>query len=141
MRIASLFAGAVLLGGCQPRDARSQTACLRYEPVKVELTGNLKLETRPGPPNYGESPTDQRLTVPVLDLATPVSTCADSTSATNSDGYSGLRQIQIILPLGDSAYRSLTNRSVTAVGTLSEAQSGHHVTKVVLNAERVTAAK
>ena len=41
--------------------------CLSYEPEVVELDGQLVVQSKYGPPNFGEQPkTDQKVQVPVL---------------------------------------------------------------------------
>jgi len=81
------------------------------------------MESHFGPPNYGETPKqDSKELYPVLHLKTPFQFCADDEHPTK------VTSVQIV-PLNP---RSIDSKQTRWSGTLMAAQSGHHVTPVVL---------
>lgn len=123
----------VLFVGCTPNRANGQLNCLPYEPAIVHIEGMLRDTTVYGPPGYGEHPgTDERLTIPLLELTRPISTCGDSTSSNDVDSLSGIREIQLVLTRGNSNYQRFLNQEVSVSGMLSESIWSHDFTKVVL---------
>lgn len=73
-------------------------------------------------------------------LDAPVSVCPDSSGGVNTEEIRDLRELQIVFPAGNVDYRQLVGRRVAVHGSLSEAQSGHHYTKVILSADKIAAA-
>jgi len=118
---------------CASNPARHPTACLRYEPASVELTGRLDRVMRYGPPGYGETPeADQRLEVPILTLARPIDVCADPSSATNNEDVHGVTEVQLI-PGRQVDTGRYVGKDVVAAGTLFRAHARRHFTPVVMN--------
>lgn len=125
--------------GGQPADLASEAVCpegwLRYEPAEVELTGKLAVVSRFGPPNFGETPAaDERISVPVLILSSPVSVCADTTSDANNEALSGVDSIQLVR---DDALQRLVGRSMVVRGRLSRAVTGRQYFPAVLTVTSV----
>lgn len=129
---------AVLALGCGTGDAAGQAQCLRYEPATVELQGTFATEQRYGPPNYGETPaTDQRALIRLLKLSKPVDVCADSTAEVNTESFQGVAEVQLLFLGEQQAHDALLNKDVVVTGSLSEAQTGHQYTKVVLTVKSI----
>lgn len=103
-----------------------------YEPERVELRGHLVFQEEFGPPNFGETPEiDQKLLVPVLELAHPISIRGNENDELNSETLLDVRRVQ--LNFGESEiYRELVGVEVVVNGTISRAVSGHHFTEVVM---------
>ncbi len=121
-----------------PRAASGQAgAQLAYEPAVVTLSGTLTVAMKYGTPNYGENPaTDQKLQIPILRLDHPASVLGDSTSETNRESFSNVKEIQLLFNQA-GAHRQLINRHVVVTGTLSRAMSGRHFTDVVLSVRAI----
>lgn len=105
---------------------------LHYEPERVELDGQLVIQSKYGPPNYGEDPgTDQKVKVPVLMLPYRVSMFAPADGDNTNPVYS-IRQIQLAFTDNTTSYKNLIGKNVVVTGTLFKAHTGHHYTQVVL---------
>jgi len=116
---------AVASSGC-----RAATAQLTYEPSVVTLKGTLRYDEHFGPPNYGESPTDPKIRVPVLYLDRPVDVREKPATPDDPDqeGASNVSSIQIV---GET--RAMTIEGcLQATGSLTHAVSGGHFTPVLL---------
>jgi hypothetical protein len=108
-------------------------ACLKYEPVVVELSGKLERHTYPGPPNYESVKNgDEAETGFYLVLSKPI--CMDAGEATGINGaQTNVTLVQ--LNLDSSGYdrlRPSLGKEVTVRGTLYAAHTGHHHAPVVL---------
>src|SRR5688572_33007249 len=69
---------------------------LSYEPEVVELDGQLVVQWKYGPPNFGEQPkTDQKVRVPVLLLSQRVVVTGDQEDGKNSQTASNVREVQL----------------------------------------------
>jgi hypothetical protein len=109
--------------------------CMKYEPARVTLTGEIKEKTYPGPPEYtsvakGDTPE----TYWFLHLRTPVCVDADSSSELNTEAESGVSSLQLVMP-DDNAYErwnAFRGHEVTVTGSLYSRHTGHHHTKVLL---------
>ena len=126
---------AILLAIVHPTAAHAQR-WLSYEPETVELDGRLVIQSRYGPPNYGEQPgTDEKVKVPVLLLKNGVNVLP------GQEGYSPAvyRTTQIQLAFIDSGttYRNLIGKNVVVTGSLFHAHTGHHYTDVVLKVRSI----
>ena len=105
---------------------------LHYEPETVELDGKLVIQSKFGPPNYGEDPkTDEKVRVPVLMLPYQVSMFPTADGDNTNPVYS-IRQIQLAFVDKTMNYKNLIGKNVVVTGTLFKAQTGHHYTEVVL---------
>jgi hypothetical protein len=120
---------------------RGAERCFDYAPSLVTLVGTMSSKTFPGPPNYESvSKGDRPETVFVLNLKGPICTNGDN-SDFEKPAHNGVHQLQLLFT--DSgmydAYRPLLDRSVTASGYLFAAMTGHHHTKVMLQASAIDA--
>lgn len=112
---------------------------LSYDPAVVELEGRLTVQSKYGPPNYGENPkTDAKVRVPILLLTTPVNVRGNP-----EDKYfdklsvAGLRQMQLIIfPIG-TPYEQYVGKKVVVKGTLFHAFAGQHYTKAVMDVRSI----
>lgn len=117
-------------------------AVLAYEPTVVELSGTLTLEQHYGPPNFGENPqTDEKLQVPVLALAAPISVPADTTSELNRTPVSDVRRVQLSYFDDSISINRFINTRVVVTGTLSHAISGQDFTDIVLHVQSLHGAR
>jgi len=109
-----------------------------YEPETVELVGRLVIQSKFGPPNYGETPkTDKKVRVPVLVLQTPISVLANEGDDYNSKPVSNAKQIQLAFPASGITYKDLIGKDVVVSGTLFHAHTAHHYTDVVLTVRSI----
>ena len=109
-------------------------AILSYEPVVVTLCGTLKAEEFPGPPNYGESPTDSKELVPVLALR-EAQTVLGNDRELNNKTYRNIVEIQLLSQ--KKLIKVYDNKDVQVSGRLSEAISGHHHTAIIMNVNSI----
>ncbi len=121
-----LFAAVVM-----PAQA-AENKCLKYEPATIELTGNTKRVTFPGPPNYesieeGDKP--ERYWV--LYLPNPICVDGDPDNEMN-EAEQNVRSLQLIIRDYDK-YNNLLGRKVTVTGELMHGFTGHHHTDVLVN--------
>ncbi len=115
---------ALFLTSCASRP--NHATCLRLGSERVTLHGTLSLEERYGPPNYGESPeTDQRMSVPIVELGRPIDVCSDDQSAANNT----VSSIQIVSISPGHVFREGAG---SWPGSLARAESGHHFTPIIL---------
>jgi len=111
---------------------------LSYEPEVVELDGQLVVQSKYGPPNYGEDPkTDLKVRVPVLVLRQRVSVIGDRGDGHNSQTVYGARQIQLAFGVGETSHKALIGKQVVVTGTLFHAHTGHHYTDVVMTVRSI----
>ena len=111
---------------------------LSYEPETVELDGRLVIQSRFGPPNYGEQPkTDQKVKIAVLVLKDPVNVLASQENSYNSQPVYRTTQIQLAFIDDRTAYKNLIGRNVVVTGSLFHAHTGHHYTDVVLKVRSI----
>jgi hypothetical protein len=130
-------AALVAVGG----KASAKEACLKYEPEIVKLVGVTTRHTFPGPPNYesvknGDAPERYWF----LRLPRPVCVQPSNTADDTQEVESGVKLLQIIIHDYGSV-RPLLGRKVRITGTLMHAISGHHHTKVLINASHIEAAR
>jgi hypothetical protein len=113
---------------------------LHYEPETVELEGKLVVQSKYGPPNFGEEPkTDQKVRIPVLVLKTPVNVLPiqGRDEGINAEPVYRVRQIQLSFAVGETEHKKLIGKDVVVKGTLFRAHTGHHYTDVVLTVRSV----
>jgi hypothetical protein len=136
--LIALAAGCSRQDSSPERAARAETSScpqgwLRYEPERVQIQGIVVINTRYGPPNYGENPdADEKLSVPFLALRSPISVCADSASDVNNENLVELDTLQLV---SSEPLRSFAGQSVVVSGRLTRAVTGHHYTSAVLQAD------
>lgn len=120
-----------LLGLAAPAHAK----CLRYEPHKVSLTGEVVARRMPGPPNYRNvARGDYPETVHFLELAEPFCVIGDRGSRTNKKTRFDVSEVQLA---GDDALGRHVGDAVRARGTLFGAHMPYHRTDVVLRVEAI----
>jgi len=125
---------AALLGAAAPAAAK----CLRYEPHKVALTGEVVARRMPGPPGYRNvARGDYPETVHFLELDEPFCVVGDRGSRTNEKTHFDVSEVQLT---GDAKPGRHVGDAVRVRGTLFGAHMPYHRTDVVMNAEslRVT---
>jgi hypothetical protein len=121
----------LLLAVAHPTAA--QRRWLSYEPETVELAGRLVIQTKYGPPNFGEDPkTDQKLRVPILILTDAVSMIPDRGDGFNAQPAYGIKQVQLVFINAGITYKNLIGQPVVVKGMLFHAFTGHHYTDVLL---------
>jgi Domain of unknown function (DUF4431) len=121
--------------------ASAKEACLKYEPEIVTLVGVTTRQTFPGPPNYesvknGDRPERCWL----LRLPRPVCVRPSNPADDIQEAESGVTLLQIIIPDYKSV-RPLLGRKVRIIGTLMHAITGHHHTKVLIDASMIEAVR
>ena len=118
-------------GAARTPSPRSSEHCLAYEPAVVELSGTLRRQTFPGPPNYEDvGRGDQPETGYYLHLEHPV--CAEGTGEL-LEPRRDVRVVQLVLDAaGYAAYRKRLDTRVTLRGTLFSAYDAHHHAPLLL---------
>jgi hypothetical protein len=110
--------------------------CLSYEPTTVNLVGQLRSATFPGPPNYVSiAKGDYPESVFILTLDQAICVSGDPASSLNSESHSGLTEIQLVV--SRDKVRSLLGKRIRASGTLAGAHTGHHRTPVLLQVSSI----
>jgi hypothetical protein len=110
---------------------------LSYEPEVVELDGQLVVQSKYGPPNFGEQPkTDQKVKVPVLVLRSGVSMLPADDDGPNRSVYH-IKQIQLAFSNSETSHKALVGKQVVVTGTLFHAHTAHHYTEVVMNVQSI----
>lgn len=124
---------ATLLGPIAPAAAK----CLRYEPHKVTLTGEVVARRMPGPPSYRNvARGDYPETVHFLELEEPFCVIGDRGSRTNQKTRMGVAEVQLT---GDDSLGRHAGDAVRVRGTLFGAHMPYHRTDVVMNVESLRA--
>ena len=91
-----------------------------------------------GPPNYGETPkTDQVLTYYVLDL--PIMITVDFESIDNPEikNQKSTSYLQLAGSFNAAELSKLVGQKVSIQGKLFPATSGHHITPILLDVEKI----
>ena len=116
--------------------ATRSPACLHYDPHVVRITGILITEPHYGPPNFGETPDqDKKVDVPMLQLAEAVDVCGDPTSAADQDTVRNVRKVQVVGRRIN--LKAFIGQEVAVTGYLFEAHTANHHTKVLIRAESI----
>jgi uncharacterized protein DUF4431 len=116
--------------------APSSSGCLHYEPHVVRLVGRLITEPHYGPPNFGETPDeDEKLDIPVLQLAHAVDVCGESASEIDQDTVRNVENVQIVA--SRIKLKAFAGQDVTVTGRLYEALAANHYTKVLIFADSI----
>lgn len=114
---------------------------LRTEPAAVRVTGTLRIERHYGPPGYGDDPRhDELVKVLILYLDRPVKVVGNPKDELNSVSYGDVRKMELVFWAEHRLMERIGQR-VTIEGTLSEATTGWHYTKVLLAVKSVMPAK
>ena len=120
--------------------AEQNTRWLSYEPATVELEGRLTIESKYGPPNYGENPkTDAKVKVPVLVLSTPINVRGTPADEINGTTVRGARRVQLVFSNLETSPTQLIGDTVVVRGKLFHAHTGHHYTDVLIDVSSIEA--
>lgn len=93
---------------------------------KVKLEGTLKTESKFGPPNYGETPEqDKKLTIFVLNLDKKTKIQVNKETVETD-------QIQCVIDT-DTKVTELIGKKVNVEGLLFEQSTGYHFTPVLID--------
>lgn len=137
-RASAALAFVTALSAAGGRAQATASACLRYEPDTVALSGVLRRETHPGPPNYesvraGDAPETGfylHLALPVCARGRPVGDGEPDPTAAPVDSA---HVVQLVLDrAGYARLRPSLGREVTLRGTLFSAYTGHHHAPLLL---------
>src|SRR5689334_22586819 len=138
--IASMKAVIALIGAAlailnhAATTQRGVSACFRYEPDTVRISGMLTRHMDYGAPGFGEdAKRDQKEVGFYLDLPTAI--CMSPGADDIDVAKTGIRQIQLVLR--DQAdldrLRPFLGKKVAIRGTLFGEMTGHHHTPVLLS--------
>jgi hypothetical protein len=115
--------------------------CLKYWPTVVTLTGTLRSQVFPGPPNYESIKRgDRKETATILTLVAHACT-TDEDSQDFNDAETNIREVQLLV-LNAAHWkiiRRLIGKRATVTGTLFHAHTGHHWTKVLIDVTTIRA--
>jgi hypothetical protein len=105
--------------------------CFALEPSVSELVGMVEERTFPGPPNYGESPTDSHETQLILVLVAPICVSPPEGEPFNKS-WGCITEITLV-PIHGSSKAIPRKGRINVVGTLFGAHTAHHHTPVLLS--------
>ena len=116
--------------------------CLKYGP-RVTLTGRLRSQVFPGPPNYESIKRgDSKERAIILMLAVPTCTTRHNPPQGLDDPETNIREMQLVVT--KSAHWKIVERRlgkrVVVMGALFHAHTGHHRTKVLIGVTNIRAA-
>jgi hypothetical protein len=140
MKIRSL-AIALIIVICLHSPVAAKT-CLKYGPTVVSLTGTLRSQVFPGPPNYESiKKGDRKETAIILTLGESICTTGDDPQGLDLP-ETDVREIQLVVMKNAhwKIIRRLTGRRAKVTGTLFHAHTGHHRTKVLIDVSNIRAA-
>jgi hypothetical protein len=110
----------------------------KYEPEIVALKGTIITLSAFGPPNYGENPDrDEKVIYYALELDNPINVKGNLNSELNTDTFKNISTIQILLSESDRDIKDKINKKVIITGTLFQRITGHHFTKVLIDAQKI----
>jgi hypothetical protein len=119
-----------------------QERWVEYAPAKTTLTGKLVIETKLGPPGYGEDPKhDRKVRIYVLRLTSPVSLRGGD----ERKGDQNIHELEIFFhsrqdtATWDSGHAAL-GKCVTLIGELRGADMGADYTPVVMWVDQLAVA-
>lgn len=136
---AKLIAVAAVVGcAWHPQQPfATDRACLQYGPAVVSLTGTITKHMTYGPPNYGEDPAhDSQEIYWYLDLDNPICVDGAKDNSPEAQGEKDVREVQIVYSNGYPKGNDWINHRAIITGTLFHAISGHHHTKVLIEASK-----
>ena len=109
------------------------SACLKFEPAKVTLTGVIHKRVDFGPPGYGENPKhDSKETHLYLHLDKDACVDADPTDDINDEAVDKTSLVQMVYFVGQPFNRAWLDKRVSVTGTLFHAHTGHHLTPALI---------
>jgi len=123
----------------------ADSKCVEYGPTIVTLSGTITRHLEYGPPNYGEDPAhDAKEVYWYLQLENPI--CVNGKQQHFGErsedivGENNVRMIQIVYMEGYPNGDRWINHRASITGTLFHAITGHHHTKILINAIDTAAA-
>ena len=139
MKTQLLVATLLLLAGFGTSASGQQ--CLEYGPT-VSLTGTLRSQVFPGPPNYESIKRGDRKEMAII-LTLAARACTTGNDPQGIDvPETGLREMQLVVTKEAhwKTVRRLIGKRVIVTGTLFHAHTGHHRTKVLVDVANIRAA-
>jgi hypothetical protein len=136
MRTPLLITTLLLIAGFGST-AKAQK-CLGYGPT-VSLTGTIRSQVFPGPPNYESIKSgDRKETATILKLTAPTCTIGNDPPDL---AETGLREMQLVVRKSADweTIRRRRGKRVIVSGTLFHAITGHHRTKVLIDVANIRA--
>jgi hypothetical protein len=115
----------MIAGGCLIASAQK---CLKYGPTAVSLTGTLRSQVFPGPPNYESIKRgDRKETAIILTLVAPTCTAGNDPQGVEVTEM-GVREMQLVVTKTAhwKIIRRRMGKRVVVTGTLFHAVTGHH---------------
>jgi hypothetical protein len=117
---------------------------VNYEPSVVEMTGRLKLETFPGPPNYESIKSGDEIETHyylALDQKIDVvKSVNEKDASTNDETVSNVNILQLVI-VNDSDWPKLKKIGIGArvkiKGTLFKRHTGHHHSRVLFEVQKI----
>jgi hypothetical protein len=123
LAVPALVSATFALGAC----SAGASACINTR-QSVVLAGVITDRQVYGPPGFGETPEiDERRSIPILTLETPIDICQGSESEIDVTPLQGITEVQIVNY--SSPYPS--GRTLIA-GSLERAQNAFHYTSIFL---------
>jgi len=105
--------------GCIACQAHALEPCVQMAPIFVSLSGRVYIESKYGPPGFGETPNrDLRLVSAILKLDHTIYVCSDSNSS-STPGHEPVREIELDFNQRKPIARILRSK-VAVAGLLSE---------------------
>jgi hypothetical protein len=141
MRFFPITVAVVLAVG--PLHVRASNAadskCLEYGPAIVALTGTIVRHMEYGPPNYGEDPAhDAKELGWYLQLHDPICVNGKKDTSEETEEENNVRKVQIVYPNGYPKGDHWISHRASITGTLFHAVTGHHHTKVLIEARKTS---
>jgi len=124
---------------CSPASAQK---CLKYGPTVVSLTGTLRSQVFPGPPNFESIKRGDRKETAII-LTLVARTCTTGNDPQGVDvPETGIGEVQLVVTKSADwkTIRRLMGKRVAVTGTLFHAITGHHRTKVLIDVANIRAA-
>lgn len=120
--------------------AEKEDVCLESEPAVVKIKGKYSQKTFPGPPNYESIKNgDRSETQWILKFDNPV--CVNRTPQEEFWTKRAILNVKkVTLVLSQSMYKkyeSLMLRKVVVTGTLWEAHTAHHRTRILITVKEI----
>lgn len=136
LHVAALRMGLLVGASLAPPGSRA-VPCLKYEPENVALVGRIQAHRFAGPPNYTSVKQGDKLEVHwLLHLARPVCVASSDPHDRFNRPEASVSALQIVIR-DYRKYRRLLGKQVKVTGTLFHAITGHHYTKVLIDASDI----
>jgi len=138
LRHLSITISVLLLTLCLCASANAEK-CLKYGPT-ITLTGTLRSQAFPGPPNYESIKRgDLKETAIILTLTAPTCVTGEDPLGVSGPSETGVRKVQLVV-LKTAHWRTirrLKGKRAIVTGTLFHAHTGHHRTDVLVEVARI----